>query len=171
MPPESSQDSASEVIRTHRVDNAIALRRKLNFWRRASLLLFGLALLVLLVAWQRGETSRIECAEALTRYAETAKDQQLDSLAPELVGVIWRGFDASESRRYPQHYLLFNVNWARPFTDAPIPLAVCEHSHSTLFRNGRNVLYRTKSGLVVKWVSESEAAALAILANRADPRP
>lgn len=156
--PYRDADDTSPAIR---VDEAIALRRKVLFWRRATLLIGGLVVLALLVALQRAESSRDECAESLALYAEKAALARFEQVPPELLSAEWEGLEAPQARRFPKHYKLFTSNWAGGASGEPAPLAVCEHTHTTLFSKGRNVLYKTPNGTIVQWVSESAAGPLA----------
>lgn len=147
---------------------SLAMRRKLQFWRRVAGLLGGLIVLVLIVASQRAETSRIECADSLAVYAEMAAKNRFDNVPAELIETMWNGMSFTSARRMPNHYAVIAANWSKPVGREDTPLAICGHTHTTLLGQGRNVLFRTKNGLVTRWLSTGAAQPIYRAAGRSD---
>lgn len=145
-----------EPVESLRREDAIALRRKLNFWRRLAGLLGGLLVIVSILVWQRNETNRTECREALAVYAKLAESGDLASVPTELLRTEWDALEAPAARRPSDHYELLKENWGKSVVTESIPLAVCEQSHWSLMGSGRNLLVKTRQGLEVIWVPEGE---------------
>lgn len=145
-----------EPVESLRREDAIALRRKLNFWRRLAGLLGGLLVIVSILVWQRNETNRTECREALAVYAKLAESGDLASVPPELLTTEWDALEAPSARRPSDHYELLKENWGKAVSSESIPLAVCAQAHWSLMGSGRNVLMKTRQGLEVIWVPEGE---------------
>ncbi|HWL93060.1 MAG TPA: hypothetical protein VNT79_05970 [Phycisphaerae bacterium] len=137
---------------------AMALRRKVQFWRRAAWLMGGLVVLVVIVAAQRSESSRIECIESLQLYTVKAADHKLEETAPELVAVVWEGLVVLGASQNADHYAVIGGNWSRVASDASFPVAICRHPHVSLFGRGRNVLYKEGEEFTTGWLTESAAA-------------
>jgi hypothetical protein len=170
---EDPQPSSRRIPKDDSIDlaaQARSLRRTIVFWRRLAWLVLALALIVVVVAWQRTTVRCRECQQSLQQYGKTAVDLRLDREPAEVfeaqwqqLGKNWAGFSAG-------HYELLVQNWLR--TPAPgevIPLAVCRDSHVAFFLGrGRHVLFREPGKPVnVKWLSEEEARPLLERVRRA----
>ncbi len=163
-----TMEDAGDIDPKNPALESLAMRRKLQFWRRVAGLLGGLIVLVLIVASQRAETSRIECADSLAVYAEMAARNRIDTVPAELVESMWNGMSFSAARRMPNHYAVIAANWSKPAGGEDTPLAICEHTHTTLLGQGRNVLFRTQSGLVTRWLSAGAAQSIYRATGRSD---
>jgi hypothetical protein len=152
-----------------------SLQRKLVFWRRAAGLLVGIAVVVLIVFWQRAELRRRTCADSLAYYAKLAQKAHLEKQPPGLLDAQWQSLDqmaGAESKPVsPKHYSLIVENWGQtPRPGESLPLAVCNHTHLGLFAQGRNVLFRDADGYHVEWLSEDRAAPILAAARRRQPK-
>ena len=148
------------------------LQRKLVFWRRTAGLLFGLALVVLMVLWQRAELHRKACQDSLTRYAKLAQEAHLEDQPSRLLEAQWEGLGQEPGKDLrsfsPQHYSLIIENWGqKPLPGESLPLAVCRDPHLVLFAQGRYVLFLDSNGYRVEWLSEEQAAPI-VAATRAE---
>lgn len=140
---------------------ALSLRRKVLFWRRALLFVLGLAVLVVAVAWQRTALRSRECAHALRHYAELVQSSGLDRLSTEAFEIQWQRLSREGVNVSPTHYRPIPYNWMRrPAPNEVLPLAVCRDSHIAFLSRGRHVLFRDDQKTYVQWISEKEAELL-----------
>ena len=137
---------------------ARSLRRKLLFWRRVLLFVVGVAIIVVLVAWQRTTIRMRECAQALQHYAELAKASTLELGPPEAFEAQWQRLPKDRLSVSASHYSPLVQNWVRRAGPGEaLPLAVCRDSHVVFLTRGRHVLYRDDQRDYVKWISEEQA--------------
>lgn len=129
------------------------------FWRRTAWLLAGLAVLVVVFAWQLGQTRRANCRTALEHFARLAQDSDLASTPSQLLGQQWAGLRTDKASFPSSHFALITFNWPLSVKgDERLPLAVCEKPHRILLHRGRHVLFRTADGEKLEWLPEDEAA-------------
>lgn len=143
------------------------LRARVRFWRSIAGLLVVGVMLAILVFWNRRIAIRNRCGAALTHYANVAQTIKLQETRPELLMLQWQNLDAGPAAFPANHYDLVIGNWVTPATTGEAqPLAVCSGSHGIVFGSGRHVLFREKSGWVVRWVDEKVAAEMDEQARR-----
>ena len=97
-----------------------SLRRKLVFWRRVAWLLLGGIVMVAAVVWNRGESHRRVCYQALETLDKLARDTKLSEQRPEILEEQWRSFDSGSTAIPSYHYDLIVHNWQanpRPMRD------------------------------------------------------
>lgn len=139
-------------------NEAIALRRKVIFWRRAVWLVLGTAAVFVVVVWNRYETRRRECRETLIAYGEMAKGFDLAHEHASILEQQWQEFEQPPNGQSPRHYDLIVRNWPIIAKEGErVPLAVCADPHLDMFTRGRYVLYSTADGYKVHWLPEEEA--------------
>jgi hypothetical protein len=151
-------------------NDAIALRRKVVFWRRVVWMILGAAAILLTVVWNRYETRRRECRDTLLYNAELAKKVDLAHEHVSILEQQWQMFDIPSKGSSPRHYDLIARNWAViPAAGEKVPLAVCADAHLDLFTRGRHVLFNTLEGMRVDWLSDEEAQSIVEMARKDNP--
>lgn len=151
-------------------NDAIALRRKVVFWRRVVWMILGTVAILLAVLWNRYETRRRECRDALQYDSELAKKVDLAHEHVNILEQQWQLFDSSSKSNSPRHYDLIAQNWAViPAAGEKVPLAVCADAHLELFSRGRHVLFNTLEGMRVDWLSDEEAQPIVEMARKDNP--
>lgn len=149
---------------------ALGLRRKLAFWRRAAWLLLGVLVLVSVLAWQRMAIRHRECRQAFEQYAGQVEAMFPSHAPAEVLESQWRQLDQGATNIFPQHYALVPRNWRRtPGENESLPMAVCRESHLSITGRGRHVLFCGEDGLYIEWLTEDEVAS--IVAQTLDDSP
>lgn len=122
-------------------------------------LLAGLAVMVVVFAWQLGQTRRATCRTTLERFARLAHDSDLASTPSQILAEQWAGLRTDKAGFPSSHFAVITFNWPLSVKgDEALPLAVCEKPHLILFKRGRHVLYRTADGEKIEWLSEGKAS-------------
>lgn len=163
MPDSRPRDRnpALDERRSLDIEESRVLRRRLAFWRSVAGLLVLTVLLAAALFQVRRNAAIERCRVSLEHYAKLATAVRLDQFDPGTLGARWRGLDQGQAEYDSSHYHPLIANWSR--TTKPneeTPLAVCSTEHGGLFGGGRQVLFRTTSGLVVRWVESVPAQEL-----------
>lgn len=163
------EDVSADSAQRELLEEAKALRRKLNFWRKMAAFMVGVILLVLVVIWQRGREDISMCRAALSHYAQVAQARKLEAEALNVLETQWRALPVENAKLASDHYHLIAGNWRiLPKPHESIPLAVCQSPHEDLIFRGRHVLERDQRGLHTRWVSEGDVAPIL---NLTSPMP
>lgn len=168
---ENSPPTSKRIQRDDSIDlaaQARSLRRTIVFWRRLAWLVLGLALIVVVVAWQRTTVRCRECERSLEQYGKAAVGLHLEREPIEMLESHWQQLSKKWAGFSAVHYELLVQNWLR--TPAPgevIPLAICRDSHVSFLGRGRYVLFREPGKVYVKWLSEDEAKPILERVHRA----
>ncbi len=143
-------------------EQARYLRRRIQFWKSvAGMLGLGIALAVV-VFFVRRSTFVDRCRASLDHYGRVAEALKLSQFDTAMLTLQWRNLDPAKDGYPASHYQIVPQNWAAtPKEGEEIPLAVCEEVHGTITGGGRNVLYRTPKGMLVRFVDEPAAAEIA----------
>jgi hypothetical protein len=141
------------------VAEARRIKRTMLFWRRLVMLVLGLALLIVVVAWQRTTLRCRECAQSLQQYGSEAIESHLEREPLQMLDARWQQLSKEVPGFTAAHYELLPQNWLRtPGPGEVLPLAICRDDHVTFMGRGRHVLFREAGKPVyVKWLSEEEA--------------
>jgi len=143
-------------------EQARYLRRRVQFWRSiAGMLGLGIVLVVVVFLVRRSAMCT-RCHASLEHYGRVAEALKLSQADVATLQLQWHNLDPAIEGYQPSHYQLLPQYWsAKPKPGEEIPLAVCDYAHGALTGDGRNVLFRTETGLVVRFVPEARAAEIA----------
>lgn len=151
----------SEATRSIELTEAITARRRAAFWRKIVPAIAGLAVVIVVVSWQRSRSLVSNCESSLLELARAAKQQDLAARPTAIIEADWALLDGGKNTR-PGHYHVIAENWlVTPDAGQAVPLAVCQTAHGFLSAQGRHVLFNTPDGYKVRWVPEDKAGPLA----------
>ncbi|MCB9853246.1 MAG: hypothetical protein H6819_09145 [Phycisphaerales bacterium] len=154
------EDTSFPVGDSGVADEVRIQRRKAAFRRHASSVLIGAVLVVCVVFWQRNQSSIQRCGDSLTAYGNLSAAMHLEREPVELIESSWLAIH-SDAPYGAGHYKVISINWIKqPDAGDGVPLAMCAESHGSLSGRGRNVLYRTTTGLETRWLDEEAAQAM-----------
>lgn len=152
------------------VSQARSLRRKMVFWRRTAWLALGMAGIVLIILWQRGQQHRHVCEQSLRAYFREAQRLDLAKHPPELLEEEWRRINPPGGEMISaHHYNLIVRNWhTKPVAGELLPMAVCGESHASIPRACRNVLMYDGQQVKVFWMAHASLNEIIKSAERDD---
>jgi hypothetical protein len=152
------------------VTEARSLRRRLVFWRRTAWLALGIAGIVLLLMWQRGQQHQRSCRQSLEGHFREAQRRDLKRFPPELLEQEWRQMPPTGGEVLSaHHYNLIVRNWhTTPVPGEPLPMVVCDAPHAAIPFGRRNVLFYDGQTVTVQWLTESAAEPIIQAALRDD---
>lgn len=152
------------------VSQARSLRRKLVFWRRTAWLALGMAGIVLIILWQRGQQHRHACEQSIRAYFREAQRLDLTKHPPELLEEEWRRITPPGGEMISaHHYNLIVRNWhTTSVAGELLPMVVCGMPHASLPRACRNVLMYDGQQMKVYWMADASLNEIVKSAERDD---
>ncbi len=152
------------------VSQARSLRRKLVFWRRTAWLALGMACIVLIILWQRGQQHRHACEQSLRGYFREAMRRDLARQPREVLEEEWNRIAPPGGEMISaHHYNLIVRNWhTTPVAGELLPMAVCNVPHASIPRACRNVLMYDGQQVKVFWMADASLGEIIKSAERDD---